>query len=91
MHVGHDCCVEDDVILSSGAALAGHVTLGRGWVVCVWVGGGGVRWVGCVVCVSACRQHGGGWVSGACCLCFHLFFPFFSISFLVGTNIVYSF
>ncbi len=29
--MGHDCCVEDDVILSSGAALAGHVTLGRGF------------------------------------------------------------
>ena len=35
-HVGHDCVVEDDVVLANNVMLAGHVAVGRG----TFIGGG---------------------------------------------------
>ena len=32
-HVGHDCNVEDDVVISNGSMLAGHVFVGRGAII----------------------------------------------------------
>jgi len=32
-HVGHDCIVEDDVVISNGSMLAGHVFVGRGAII----------------------------------------------------------
>ncbi|PON26241.1 female fertility-7 [Trichoderma gamsii] len=33
VHVGHDCQIDDDVVLATGAGLAGHVSVGRGAIV----------------------------------------------------------
>lgn len=38
VHVGHDCQVDDDVVLATGAGLAGHVSVGRGAVISGQVG-----------------------------------------------------
>lgn len=33
VHVGHDCQIDDDVMLATGTGLAGHVSVGRGAIV----------------------------------------------------------
>lgn len=33
VHVGHDCQIDDDAVLATGAGLAGHVSVGRGAIV----------------------------------------------------------
>lgn len=38
VHFGHDCQVDDDVVLATGAGLAGHVSVGRGAIISGQVG-----------------------------------------------------
>ncbi|KAL7921526.1 trimeric LpxA-like protein [Trichoderma austrokoningii] len=33
VHIGHDCQIDDDVVLATGAGLAGHVSVGRGAII----------------------------------------------------------